>query len=86
MLNKFDSSFNTHLRDFLANLWKNSRETFHRHMSNLCVRIDFNQFYLSERKEEEEEDEDVGSFEGREEKDELKTPKKKENKGELIFG
>ena len=60
MLRAFETSFETHLRDFLQNLWASSREQLHEHMSNLCTRIDFNRYYLSEesrrgRQEEEAE-------------------------------
>ncbi|CEM15037.1 unnamed protein product [Vitrella brassicaformis CCMP3155] len=47
MVQKFEKTFDKHLRDFLQHLVTHSRSKYEHHLVNLLTRIDFNSFYSS---------------------------------------
>lgn len=42
MVTKFEEVFNTHLSEFMSLLMSNSDGRYHTHLSNLCIRLDYN--------------------------------------------
>jgi len=42
MISRFEQVFNTRLSEFMVQLMSNSEEKYHTHLSNLCMRLDYN--------------------------------------------
>ena len=47
MLENFHTSFNHLVSDFMASLQDETHSEYHLHLSNLCTRLDFNEFYAT---------------------------------------
>ena len=50
MIVRFEQVFNTHLSEFMSQLMSDSDGGYHSHLSNLCIRLDFNGYVTSSMK------------------------------------